>query len=180
MDAQEVRALLAADGISISRSARRRKTISLTRRGERWHLAVPQSYDPRRNSAQIAQLITRMERRAARGPASDAALAERAAVLNARIFDDGLAPASVVWSQQQLERFGSTTTATGAIRVSAQLREAPQWVIDAVLVHELAHLREPNHSPAFKALVARYERTAEADIYLAGFSHGRAAERARQ
>ena len=32
----------------------------------------------------------------------------------------------------------------------------PSWVVDYVLVHELAHLLASGHGPQFQALVARY------------------------
>ncbi len=48
----------------------------------------------------------------------------------------------------------------------------PEWVLDAVIVHELAHLLEASHSAAFKALCERYPRHAEAEAYLLGFEHG--------
>ena len=44
----------------------------------------------------------------------------------------------------------------------------PAWVLDYVLVHELAHLIEPGHGPAFWALVSRYPRTERARGYLDG------------
>lgn len=74
------------------------------------------------------------------------------------------------WSTQQHQRWGSTTSTTGTIRLSARLREMPVWVQDSVLVHELAHLIEPGHGPEFKALIAKYPRTEEADAFLAGVS----------
>jgi predicted metal-dependent hydrolase len=40
--------------------------------------------------------------------------------------------------------------------------------VDYVLVHELAHLLEPGHDPAFWALVARYPRTERARGFLEG------------
>jgi predicted metal-dependent hydrolase len=68
----------------------------------------------------------------------------------------------------QSTRWGSCTVESGAIRISERLRGAPGYVVDAVLIHELCHLTEPGHTPAFKALVARTPRLAEAEAYLAG------------
>jgi len=49
----------------------------------------------------------------------------------------------------------------------------PAWVLDSVLIHELAHLDEANHGPRFKALVGRYELTERAKGYLMAMSEGR-------
>ena len=50
-------------------------------------------------------------------------------------------------------RFGSCS-ATGHICFSWRLMQYPPEAIDYVVVHELAHLKHLNHSPAFHALVA--------------------------
>ncbi len=46
----------------------------------------------------------------------------------------------------------------------------PTWVLDYVLVHELAHLMEPGHGPEFWARVNAYPRTERARGYLEGLS----------
>lgn len=177
MDATEVLTAIGDGTIVLRRSARRRKTISLTREGDRWLLAVPQRFRPEHNADSIAALIARMERRTVRTSPDDEELLTRALGLNSRYFDDGIEPASVVWVANQSTRFASTTSARRTIRVSSRLTAVPGWVLDAVLVHELAHLRRPDHSPAFHALTARYPHTDRANVFLEGFSHGERAQK---
>ncbi len=180
MDVTEVLAAIDDGTIVVRRSARRRKTISLKREGDRWLLAVPQRFQPERNVDSIAALIKRMERRAVRTSPGDEELLTRALQLNSRYFDDGIEPVSVVWVGNQNTRFASTTSARRTIRVSTRLSAVPGWVLDAVLVHELAHLRRPDHSPAFHALTARYPHTKKADVFLEGFSYGEGAQKRSQ
>ncbi|MGB9093646.1 MAG: SprT family zinc-dependent metalloprotease [Gallionella sp.] len=60
-------------------------------------------------------------------------------------------PRTVHLSQAQTQ-WGSCT-AQGAVRLNVQLIKLPQRLIDYVVVHELAHLRELNHSPDFWRVV---------------------------
>jgi predicted metal-dependent hydrolase len=66
--------------------------------------------------------------------------------------------------RNQRTRWGSCST-NGTISLNWRLLMAPPEVIDYVVIHELAHLREPNHTDAFWSLVAdhdpRYEEHAE-------------------
>ncbi|MGA7593835.1 MAG: SprT family zinc-dependent metalloprotease [Gallionella sp.] len=60
-------------------------------------------------------------------------------------------PRTVQLSQARTQ-WGSCT-AQGAVRLNVQLIKLPPRLIDYVVVHELAHLRELNHSPAFWRVV---------------------------
>lgn len=134
--------------------------------------AMPRA-DRERVAAELAQqLFRRIERARARSAAlgDDAALDARARHLAERYLDGAVAPSSIAWVANQRHRWGSTTPATGTIRLSRSLLGMPDWVVDSVIVHELAHLAVPDHGPAFRALVERYPRTAEAKAFLDGVS----------
>jgi predicted metal-dependent hydrolase len=63
-------------------------------------------------------------------------------------------------------RWGSASS-RGTLSFSFRLALAPEWIFDYVVCHEVAHLREPNHSPAFWAIVDRLcARRAEAQGWL--------------
>jgi len=52
-------------------------------------------------------------------------------------------------------RWGSCTAKTRRIRLNSALCRAPRECLEYVIVHELAHIREANHSPRFWAIVAQ-------------------------
>ncbi|MBI2710479.1 MAG: M48 family metallopeptidase [Actinobacteria bacterium] len=114
---------------------------------------------------EVAEMVDAFEKRLLRRHrAAGVDLEQRARVLARRY---GLPqPATVRWVGNQEQRWGSCSTATSAIRVSDRLAAFPPWVLDHVLVHELAHLVHADHSPAFHALVARHPRSERAIGFL--------------
>ena len=65
----------------------------------------------------------------------------------------GVAPPPLTLSAART-RWGSCSLKTG-IRLNWRLIHFPPHVIDYVVAHELAHLREMNHSPSFWAVVGQ-------------------------
>ena len=53
-------------------------------------------------------------------------------------------------------RWGSCNVRTGGINLNTLLACWPQECLEYIVVHELAHLQEANHSPRFHAIVERY------------------------
>jgi predicted metal-dependent hydrolase len=77
----------------------------------------------------------------------------------------GVAPTTVSIRDQR-SRWGSASR-VGSLSFSWRLVLAPPFVLDAVVTHELAHLRHADHGPRFWALVKRHApRTDEARRWL--------------
>ena len=159
--------------IEIRASTRRRKTASAFYEAGRIVVLVPARLPLSDQEAIARRLVNRLLRRTSRPLDSDRALEKRAAELSARYLG-GVMPNAIRWVGNQERRWASCTPNTGQIRVSSRLQLVPSWVLDSVLVHELAHLLEASHSPRFHELAGRYPRRAEADAYLAGYVLGRA------
>ncbi len=66
----------------------------------------------------------------------------------------GLSPTGIKITTAQ-KRYGSCS-AKNSLCFSCYLMRSPDEAIDAVVVHELAHIRHKNHGPQFYALVERY------------------------
>jgi predicted metal-dependent hydrolase len=147
--------------VDIVRSTRRTKTVQAAVIDGRIRVRVP-AHMPEDEAQQWAnQLSERIERKRTSATVD---LAERAAALSRRHRLP--VPSSIEWSARQMQRWGSCTPATGAIRISDRLASMPPWVLDYVIVHELAHLAEPDHGPAFHRLVERYPLAERARGYL--------------
>ena len=160
--------------VRVIRSAKRRKTSSARFVDGVVEVRIPAWMDAARERETVAELVARVVRaRDIAGQEVD--LAERARQL---ADEYGLPqPASIRWVGNQHKRWGSCTPSTGEIRISSRLRRVPSYVLDYVIVHELAHLVEGGHGPRFKALEARYPRYERAEGFLDAMSLGVADDR---
>jgi predicted metal-dependent hydrolase len=160
-------ATLFAPEVEVRVSSRRKKTAGAHWEGDRIVVVVPTHLRGSDREEMVEHLTRRLTRHRPHLHASDAFLEERARHLG-KVYLDGVEPASIRWATNQTKRWGSCTLATREVRISSRLRVAPPWVLDAVIVHELAHLIEPDHSPRFRELERRYPRKHDADVFLEG------------
>ena len=158
--------------VEVRRSKKRRRTVSAYRDGERIIVLIPASLTRKEEAEWVETMVARVQRSEARRIPDPDALMDRAADLSARYLGSRALPLSVRWVDNQRSRWGSCTPADRTIRLSSRLQAMPDWVIDYVLVHELAHLIEPGHDAAFWAWVDRYPHAERAKGYLLGWSAG--------
>jgi hypothetical protein len=156
--------------VEVRRSARRRRTVSAYRADGRIVVLVPARFSAAEEVVWVDRMVARLAKRAL--PDGDEALEQRAAELSRQWLEGRAVPTSVRWSPRQQRRWGSCTTSTGAIRLSRRLEDMPAYVVEYVLVHELAHLLVPDHSPAFWSWVDRYPHVLRARAFLDGVEHG--------
>ncbi|MHC6593262.1 M48 metallopeptidase family protein [Arthrobacter sp. C152] len=161
--------------VEVRRSARRTRTVAAFWENGTAVVAIPARFTAAQEKEWVHRMLAKLqrqgERRAAPGrrrPASDEALAAHAAHLSAKYFGGRAVPTTVRWVSNQNSRWGSATPAEGTIRLSDKLRTMPQWVIDYVLLHELAHLLVAGHNAAFWKLLEAYPETQRAKAFLEG------------
>ena len=147
--------------VEVVRSTRRTRTVGARLVGSVLRVSVPSWMSAAEERRWVDDMTTRFARQI---ESSLVDLEERAAVLARR---HGLRPPkSIRWVDNMQSRWGSCTPSTGSVRLSTRLARFPEWVRDYVIVHELAHLTYPGHTPAFWKLVDRYPKAERARGYL--------------
>ena len=157
--------------VEVRRSRRRTKTVSAYRRDGTVVVLIPDRFTRAQEEEWVRTMLGRLDRSERRAGRTDEDLARRCRRLAREHLDGRVEATSVRWVGTMTSRWASCTTTTGEIRVSERVRPMPPWVLDYVLLHELAHLLEPNHSPAFWRWVDRYDRAERAKGYLEGAAH---------
>ena len=152
--------------VEVVRSGRRQKTVSAELKNGVLVVRAPATMSDNELSPVIEKLKARLGKRVQRSPLSDTDLQTRAQFLNGRYFNGRFHWQSIRFVTNQNKRFGSCTPSQGTIRLSNRLAKMPQWVLDYVIVHEMAHLEEANHGRRFWNLVYAYPLTERARGYL--------------
>lgn len=157
----------------VRRSAQRRRSVEIRLREGRLVVAIPSIYSAAQEREAVEGLLARygakMEAHAPRAR-SDEDLVALAREISADHLEGRARPRSITWTSRQNQRWGSCTPSTGTIRLSDRLQGMPDWVVRAVVMHELVHLLEPGHGPAFQALLHRYPLAERADGFLRGYA----------
>mgnify|MGYP001607847767 CR=1 FL=1 len=153
--------------IKIIRSDNRRKTISVRLVKNTMLVHAPSGI----SDAELKKIIDKLKRRLHKRKIKNEldktqGLTVAAGRLNKEYFNSRLEIISIAYSVNQDKIFGSCNYRTKEIRISHQLVQMPCWVRDYVIIHEMAHLIEPNHSNAFWDIVYRYRLTERARGYL--------------
>lgn len=163
--------------VEVVRSRRRLRTVTAYRKAGRVVVLIPARFSAAQEAEWVDRMVARLRAQERRRRPGDAQLQARAEELSQRYLGGLARPTSVTWSTHQNARWGSCTPADATIRLSTRLQGMPAWVIDYVLLHELAHLLEQGHGPGFWKLLEAYPRTERARGFLDGYATAEARDR---
>ncbi len=152
--------------VRIIRSDKRAKTVTARVVGDVLEILSPAHCSDAELQPIIEKLRLRIEKKQQQRNLSAADLEQIAQRLNREYFQNSLKWHSIDWSTHQTSIYGSCTPALGTIRISHRLAKMPLFVQEYVVMHELAHLIEANHSANFWRLANRYPLTERARGYL--------------
>jgi predicted metal-dependent hydrolase len=147
--------------VEVKRSARRKRSVGALLAGDVLRITIPSWMSPAEETRWVETMAGRYRRKLS---SERIDLTARARTLARRY--DLPRPREISWADGMTARWGSCTPTTASIRISNRLARFPDWVIDYVIVHELAHLELADHSPAFWQLVHRYPKAERATGYL--------------
>ena len=153
--------------IRIHRSRRRVKTVSARLIEGILHVQAPEDIPEEKLQKIISKFKKDIKKRKIRKELNaNTDLKEIAEKLNKKYFASRLCVSSIAYTANQNKKYGVCNVSTGSILISHRLAKMPEWVRDHVIIHEMAHLIEPNHSKRFHNIVSRYPLTERAKGFL--------------
>jgi predicted metal-dependent hydrolase len=162
----------------VVRSTRRKKGIAAVRKHGVIEIHIPARTSQKQERILVPEMIAWFLRRELKQARTDEQLLSIARDLLAKYLPEYAqyesASFTVNWRSMQ-DRWGSCTSVDRTIRISKRLQSAPDYVLAAVIFHELVHLEIPDHQEQFQQHLARFPENARAEAYLQGFEAGQAA-----
>ncbi|MDD4955487.1 MAG: M48 family metallopeptidase [Candidatus Omnitrophica bacterium] len=153
--------------IKIIRSNRRRRTVSARIVNDCLVISAPEALCEDNLRRIVSDFKLKFEKKKIKEELDrNQPLSEIADILNKKYFNNELKINSIEYVTGQNSKYGCCDYRNGHIRISHKVGLMPKWVRDYVLVHEMAHLIEPNHGKAFWGIVHRYRLTEKARGYL--------------
>ena len=155
------------NSIKILRSRRRKRSVSARVVKDILVVRAPMEISETHLQKVVGELKAKIERKHLKDELNKQEnLTERAKEFNAQYFGNKLKINSIEYVANQNSKFGCCNYTTGSIRISHRIGAMPKWVRDYVIMHELAHLVEPNHSQAFWDIVNCYKLAERARGFL--------------
>ena len=158
--------------VEVVRDLRLKKTIRWEWNGSKIRIRAPLLLRQDQLDRQVTEIVEKVKRKRSQVRArADIDLEARARQINKRYFGGEITWHSIRWVNNMRQRLGSCTMGgptDGDIRLSSEMKGWPEWVVDYVIAHELAHRKHPGHSAEFWALVNRYPQTERARGFVLG------------
>lgn len=156
----------------VIRKERRKRSISAFRQAGVIEIHIPARLSKRQELELIPEMIEMVLKREAKARKGDDQLLKIALdILEKYLPDYYERPTSITWRSMN-ERWGSCTTVDGTIRISERLINAPEYVLNYIIFHELIHLRVHAHDENFYEYLQRYTDQEKAEAFLEGYEIG--------
>ena len=141
--------------IVIQRSKKRKKTLQATFKSNTVKILVPVTTPDFEIDIFLDKFLQKLERNKIIVN-NNQELISRANKLKKKFIPE--APDFTIVFQERLKRtWGKCFTNRRKIVINPVLAKYPKWVLDFVIIHELAHLLVPNHGKEFRSLVNRFK-----------------------
>jgi predicted metal-dependent hydrolase len=156
----------------VVRKERRKRSISAFRSAGIIEIHIPARLSKRQEIELIPEMIAMVLKREAKARKGDEQLLQISLkILKEYLPDFYERPTNITWRNMN-ERWGSCTTVDGTIRISERLINAPDYVLNYIIFHELIHLRVHAHDENFYQYLNRYTDQDRAEAFLEGYESG--------
>ncbi|MDU0478901.1 DUF45 domain-containing protein [Staphylococcus chromogenes] len=157
--------------VEVIRSARRKKTVSARLVDGKIRVSIPARLSKSEEERIVRELVASVEKKVTASAKTDEDLLKRAQLLNRKVLEGRAEIGSIRWVSNQNRRWGSCSPITRDIRISHLLQDVPDYVLDAVIVHELTHtFIHSGHSAEFWQWADRAPKAERAKGFLEAYS----------